>query len=41
MAKKPEKITIKSFLNPITLLTTLILLAGLVLAGMAAIFWAH
>ncbi|MBG0784040.1 MAG: hypothetical protein H0S79_02950 [Anaerolineaceae bacterium] len=38
MARKPEKITIKSFLNPITLLTTLILLAGLILAGLAALF---
>lgn len=38
MARKPEKITIKSFLNPITLLTTIILLAGLVLVGLAAIF---
>lgn len=38
MAKKPEKITIRSFLNPITVLVTFILLAGLILAGMAAVF---
>ena len=38
MARKPDKITIKSFFNPITLLTTIILLAGLILAALAAIF---
>lgn len=38
MAKRPEKITLKSFLNPITLLTGAILLAGLILAGLAAVF---
>lgn len=32
---KSKKIDLKSFLNPITLLTTLILLAGLVLAAIA------
>jgi hypothetical protein len=41
MAKTPEKITFKTFLNPITLVTTLILLAGLVLAGLAALFLGH
>ena len=38
MARRPDKITIKSFFNPITLLTTIILLAGLILAGLAAVF---
>ena len=38
MARKPDKITIKSFFKPITLLTTIILLAGLILAALAAIF---
>ena len=38
MARKPDKITIKLFFNPITLLTTIILLAGLILAALAAIF---
>lgn len=38
MAGKTQKITIKSFFNPITLLTTFILLAGLILAGLAAVF---
>ena len=38
MAGKRQKITIKSFFNPITLLTTFILLAGLILAGLAAVF---
>ena len=38
MAKTPEKITLKSFINPITLATTAILLVGLILAGLAAIF---
>lgn len=41
MAKTPEKITFKTFLNPITLTTTLILLAGLILAGLAALFLGH
>jgi hypothetical protein len=34
---KPNKLNFKSFLNPITLLTTLILLAGLILAAIAAL----
>jgi hypothetical protein len=34
---KPNKLNFKSFLNPITLLTTLILLAGLILAAVAAL----
>jgi hypothetical protein len=38
MTKKPDKITIRSFLNPVTLLIALILLAGLILAGLAALF---
>jgi hypothetical protein len=38
MAKTPEKITLKSFINPITLATTAILLVGLIIAGLAAIF---
>jgi hypothetical protein len=38
MVKTPEKITLKSFINPITLAATAILLVGLILAGLAAIF---
>lgn len=41
MAKTPEKITFKTFLNPITLTTTLILLAGLILVALAALFLGH
>ncbi|MDY6873349.1 MAG: SH3 domain-containing protein [Chloroflexota bacterium] len=37
MAKTPEKITIKTFINPITLPIALILLVGLILAGLAAL----
>jgi hypothetical protein len=41
MAKTPEKITFKTFLNPITLIITLILLVGLILAGLAALLLGH
>jgi len=38
MAGKTEKITIKSFLNPVTLATTSILLIGLILVTLAILF---
>lgn len=38
MAQAPEKITLKSFFNPITLITGLIFLVGLILMGLAVLF---
>lgn len=38
MSKQPEKITLKSLLNPVTLLTGLIMLAGLITMGVVIVF---
>jgi len=38
MVKRPEKITLKSFLNPITIVTGLVFLGGLILMGLAVLF---
>lgn len=39
MIEQPEKFRIKSLFNPITLITALILLIGLVLVGVVILFW--
>jgi len=39
MTEQPEKFSIKLLFNPITLITALILLIGLVLVGVVVLFW--
>ena len=39
MIKNSKKATLKAFLNPVTLATSLVLIIGMVLIGLVVIFW--